>query len=104
MQRVTKKYGVERIVENMRNHEWAEQAYQIAAEVGKDGYPARRRWAGQNRYDEENIFTESTRFNADRDDRLRQYCREAGVTRYALISYLLRSWMAAWETYRGCGG
>lgn len=85
-------------------YEWAHQAYRVAAEAGQDGPAARRRWARQAEYDAENMHTECTRFNNDQDARLRQCCREAEVTRYALIGYLLRSWMDAWETYRDCGG
>lgn len=91
-------------MENVRDYAWAEQAYRVAAEAGKDGPAARRRWAGQEEYDADNMCTESTRFNRREDARLRRYCREARVTRYTLIGYLLRMWMAAWETYRECGG
>lgn len=44
--------------------------------------------------------TVSTRFRTDQADRLREYCREANVTRYGLINYMLRAWMAAWERTR----
>lgn len=86
----------------MRDYEWTEQARRVAAEAGKAGQAARRRWAGQNEYDAENMHTECTRFNNREDARLKRCCREARVTRYALIGYLLRCWMEAWET--GCGG
>lgn len=85
-------------------YEWTGPAYKVAAEAGKDGRAARRRWARQDEYDAENMHTECTRFNSVQDARLRRCCQEAGVTRYTLISYLLRMWMAAWETYRECGG
>lgn len=93
----------EKDVENVRDFKWAEQAYKVAAEAGKDGQAARRRWAGQNEYDADNMHTECTRFNNTQDARLRRCCREARVTRYTLISYLLRCWMAAWETYQNRG-
>lgn len=80
--------------------DWTIQAYQTAAAAAKEDYHARRRWAGQNAYDADNMHTECTRFNAAMDARLRRCCKEARITRYALISYLLRAWMAAWETYR----
>lgn len=88
----------------MEMEKWANQAYRVAADAGKDGPAARRRWAGQNEYDADNMHTECTRFNSEQDTKLRRCCREARVTRYALIAYLLRAWMAEWETYRDCGG
>lgn len=74
-------------------------AYTAAVDAGKAPRDARRRWAGQNEYDSENMKTEATRFTAAEDERLRRCCGEAGVTRYTLINYLLRTWMAAWEVY-----
>lgn len=81
--------------------DWKIPAYEAAVEAAKEGQPGRRRWASQNEWDAENMRTESTRFPLDRDRLLRQYCREARVTRYTLIGYLLRAWMAAWAVYRG---
>ena len=60
----------------------------------------RKRWAGQADWDAENMRTESTRFPADLDTKLREYCREAHVSRYYLINYMLRVWIAAWEGVR----
>lgn len=85
----------------MENLKYAELAWPIAVDAARDGPMARRRWAGQNDYDADNMRTESTRFTAAQDLDLRQCCREARVTRYTLINYLLRSWMAAWHTYKG---
>lgn len=85
----------------MENWKYAELAHPIATAAGRDGPIARRRWAGQNDYDADNMVTESTRFTAAQDLDLRQCCHEAHVTRYTLINYLLRSWMAAWKTYKG---
>lgn len=85
----------------MENMAWMERALKVASEAGRDGPAARRRWTGQNEYDADNMHTECTRFNNAQDERLRRCCREARVTRYTLISYLLRCWMAAWETFQG---
>ena len=46
------------------------------------------------------MFTESTRFTETQDRKLTQFVEEAGTSKYALINYLLRAWMAAWEEYR----
>lgn len=78
---------------------WSDLAYQVAVEAGKEGLKERRRWYAQNEWDAEHMRTESTRFPLDLDTQLRQCCREAHVTRYTLINYLLRAWMAAWRTY-----
>ena len=83
---------------------WIDQAYDAAVSAGKEGRAARRKWAGQNAYDQSYMRTESTRFTRDQDEELRRCCKEAGVTRYTLIAYLLRAWMAAWQTYQGRGG
>nr|WP_325298643.1 hypothetical protein [uncultured Dysosmobacter sp.] len=80
---------------------WSTAAYKTAVEAAREERPARRRWDGQNEWDADNMRTESTRFTRALDEKLRQCCKEAGVTRYTLINYLLRVWMAAWETYRG---
>jgi len=82
---------------------WSEQAYQTAVAAGQASSAERRRWEGQNEWDAENMCTESTRFTVDRDEELRQCCREANITRYTLINYLLRTWMAAWKHYQGGG-
>lgn len=77
--------------------DWSIDAYQTAMQAAKADSLTRRRWAGQNEWDAENMRTESTRFTADRDAELRRCCREAGITRYTLIGYMLRTWMAAWQ-------
>lgn len=74
-------------------------AYTVAVGAGKASDSDRKRWAGQNEYDSDNMRTEATRFTVAEDARLRRCCSEAGVTRYTLINYLLRTWMAAWEVY-----
>ncbi len=78
---------------------WSDLAYQGAAEAGTAGPQERRRWYAQNEWDAEHMRTESTRFPLDLDTELRQCCREAHVTRYTLINYLLRAWMTAWKAY-----
>ena len=83
----------------MEGRDWSRPAYEAAMEGAKELPFRRRRWAWQNEYDAQNMRTESTRFPLDEDIRLRQCCREAHVTRYTLINYLLRTWMAAWEVY-----
>lgn len=84
--------------------DWTIPAYETAVEAAKVGYPARRRWAGQNEWDAMNMSTEATRFPADLHEDLIRCCKEARVTRYTLIAYLLRTWMAAWDAYKDCGG
>lgn len=79
---------------------WSAAAYKVAVEAGKADEWTRRRWAAKNRWDAEHMCTESTRFTVKLDQELRRCCKEAGVTRYTLISYLLQTWMAAWEAYR----
>lgn len=76
---------------------WSTAAYEVAVAAGKEQKAARRRWDGQNLWDAENMCTESTRFTVEQDEDLRRCCEEAGVTRYTLINYLLRTWMAAWK-------
>lgn len=78
------------------NLEWSTDAFLAAVGCADEPRP-RKRWAGQNDWDAENMVTESTRFTVENDARLRRLCREAGVTRYYLISYMLHTWMAARE-------
>lgn len=80
---------------------WSTPAYETAVTAGKEaGDPAaRRRWAGQAEYDRDWMRTESTRFPLDLHRKLVKCCQEAGVSRYHLINYMLRVWMAAWEQY-----
>ena len=78
---------------------WSSTAYRVGVEAGKAEPEERRRWYLQNEYDADHMRSESTRFPAYLDEELRRYCLEAGVTRYTLIAYLLRAWMAAWQTY-----
>lgn len=85
------------IVEDMK---WVLPAYQAGTNAAMPEGRKRMRWARQKEWDGDHIFTESTRLPADLDRKLRQYCREAGVTRYHLIGYMLRAWMAAWEVVR----
>lgn len=83
---------------------WSDAAYKVAVEAGQDEYLQRRRWASGHEWDAENMRTESTRFTKRQDEELRQCCKEARVTRYTLINYMLRTWMAAWKNYQGGGG
>lgn len=78
---------------------WSRHAYLSAMDAAKQPPRTRRRWAGQSEYDAEHMVTESTRFTVAQDAALRRCCREAGISRYTLINYLLRAWMAAWEVY-----
>ena len=80
------------------NVRWSRIAHRAAVDAGRERRKERRRWM-KTEWDRENVRTESTRFTAEQDEELRQCCREAGVTRYALIAYLLRTWMAAWRAY-----
>ena len=79
---------------------WSTPAWSAAMMAAGSTPDSRRKWAGQQKWDAENIRTESTRFPVDLDEKLRQYCREARVTRYYLINYMLRTWLAAWEAIR----
>ena len=78
--------------------DWTVDAYRAATQAAGEDYLTRRRWAGQNEWDAEHMRTESTRFTVDQDEELRRCCREARVTKYTLIGYLLRTWMAAWKS------
>ena len=79
---------------------WSEPAYAAALAAAENGKEPRPRWSGQNGWDAENMVTESTRFPRDLDAQLRRCCREAHVTRYHLINYMLRLFIAAWEAKR----
>ena len=79
--------------------EWHDPAFRIAVDAAKT-QTRRRRGPAQARWDRENMFTESTRFTETQDRKLTQFVEEAGTSKYALINYLLRAWMAAWEEYR----
>ena len=84
----------------MFDTEWSGPAWTAAMEAAASTPESRRRWARQQEWDGENIRTESTRFPVDLDRKLRKYCREAKISRYYLINYMLRTWMAAWEVIR----
>lgn len=80
---------------------WSKHAFEAATEAATpDGAAAIKR-ERQALWDADHIRTESTRFPVDLDAKLREYCNEANVTRYTLINYLLRVWMAAWEAGHG---
>ena len=85
-------------MENMEA--WKGIAQAAAEKAARRAAASRKRWDGQAAWDAENMRTVSTRFRTDQADRLREYCREANVTRYGLINYMLRAWMAAWERTR----
>ena len=84
--------------------EWSVPAWcaamDTARELVSDPVAARRRWAGQTAWDADHMCTESTRYPRHLDARLRRCCKEAGISRYYLISYMLRAWMAAWEVMK----
>lgn len=87
------------------NTEWSVPAWSAGVEAaGEAAGGGARKWAGQADYDREWMKTESTRFPLDLHQKLEAYCREAGVTRYHLINYMLRVWMAAWEGVRNGRG
>ena len=80
---------------------WPKHAFEAATEAATpDGAAAMKR-KRQALWDADNIRTESTRCPIDLHTKLRKYCDEASVTRYTLINYLLRVWMAAWEAEYG---
>lgn len=80
---------------------WSKHAFEAATEAATpDGTAAMKR-ERQAQWDADHIRTESTRFPIDLDAKLRKCCDEANVTRYTLINYLLRVWMAAWEAGHG---
>ena len=82
------------------NTEWSIPAFMAAIYCADEPKP-RRRWDGQNDWDAEHMVTESTRFTIENDARLREICKQAGVTRYHLIAYLLHTFMAAWAAGKG---
>lgn len=78
---------------------WKSRAYTAAMQAAEEEPSRRRRWRLQAQWDRRNLKTESTRFPRELDEQLRRCCKEAGVTRYALIAYMLRAWMSAWRIY-----
>lgn len=80
------------------NTEWSTSAYIAAVEAAATPPKKRHRQAA---WDAENMVTESTRFTVEQDAELRRVCKEAGICRYQLISYLLRTFMAAWDAGKG---
>lgn len=58
----------------------------------------RKRWTQQIAYDNEYMATVSTRLPKHEALLLVQCCREAGITRHALLRYMLQTWCAAWQT------
>lgn len=80
---------------------WSKHAFAAATEAATPAGTAAMKRQRQAQWDADHIRTESTRFPIDLDAKLRKYCDEANVTRYTLINYLLRVWMAAWEAEHG---
>ena len=80
---------------------WSKHAFEAATEAATSAGTAAMKRERQAQWDADNIRTESTRFPIEMDAKLRKYCDEANVTRYTLINYLLRVWMAAWEAEYG---
>lgn len=76
--------------------EWSGPAWLTACAAASASQESRRRWAGQNAWDAENMETVSTRMPKEDAAQLRQYCQDAGINRYTLLNYMLRTWMAAW--------
>lgn len=74
-------------------------AYEAA--VGAAKAAARRRWRGQAAWDKDNMETVSCRLPRGEAARLRRCCKEAGLTRYELIAYMVSIFMAGWEAYHG---
>lgn len=84
-------------------------AYGVAVDAAEHGLldakgvnaPRRRRrskWARQIAYDEAYLMTVSTRLPKHEAQLLMQCCREANITRHALLRYMLQTWCAAWQT------
>lgn len=74
--------------------DWTVPAY-MAAIDGAQKLPYDRH--RQAAWDADNMVTESTRMTTAEDARLRRCCHEARVTRYTLINYMLRLFMASWD-------
>lgn len=79
---------------------WSQKAWKTAVAAGKAPEKERKKWAGQNDWDKDNMLTISTRLTIKDALRLKVYCKEAGITVYTLVNYMVRVWMAAWETER----
>jgi hypothetical protein len=84
----------------MMDTRWSKPAWNAALDAANEAATSRPRWGGQNGWDAEFMETVSTRLPRDMADKLRQYCEEAHVTRYHLVNFMLRVWMAAWEGIR----
>lgn len=82
------------------NTDWSIPAYEAGVDAARHAAQPRARWDGQNGWDADNMETVSTRMPRDIAEQLRQYCDEAHVSRYHLINYMLRTFMAGWEVLR----
>lgn len=76
---------------------WSAPAWTAATIAAATPREERRRWSGQNGWDAEHMRTVSTRLPTEEAARLERYCREAGITRYQLLGYMIKTWMAGWE-------
>lgn len=84
--------------------DWKPAASMAAIEAAAAPRSERRRWAGQNEWDKDNMETVSTRVTKAAAERIKRACRQAGVTRYALVAHLLREWLETWEALEGGEG
>ena len=81
---------------------WSGCAWDVATQAGKaaaEGRKKRRRWIGQSEWERKNMRTISTRLRLSDAVVLDRYCREAHVTKYELLQFMVRAWMAAWAAY-----
>lgn len=77
--------------------EWAGPAWMAACAAASTAREKRKRWPRQAAWDAEHLETVSTRLPIAEATRLRRYCKEAGISRYTLLNYMVRAWMAAWS-------
>lgn len=82
-------------------HDQAVNAAMTAAEERRT-----RRRRQRSDWDAKNMRTVSTRMRISDVVVLDRYCREAHVTKYELVQYMVRCWIEAWKglRYGWCGG
>lgn len=90
------------------DYRWTRPAWEVAKKTGMTMAEAAeerriRRRRQKSEWDAKNMRTISTRMRLSDAVVLDRYCREAHVTKYELLLYMVRAWMAAWETFSEAG-
>lgn len=75
---------------------WNETAWKVATAAAN--LPAKEI---RTDYRDDGLRSVSTRIREETVDELKQMCDRAGTTRYALLNYMARAWMAARDVIEG---